>query len=350
MSRGTVSETLQESWEKGGYDYQPGDLVGQEGLERVYELYLRGKDGEQLIETNYLGQPINYMERQEPTPGNNLILSIDLDLQRVAEEALKRRIEIIAEKDKNRFVGRASAVVMDPNSGAILAMANCPSYDLNDVSKEYNSLQQDPLKPLMNSDQGPLPSVPPLNGYRNGGPGEKDQRSDIINCPGVIRLAGYCRLLQRVPTGASTCRCAALSCNIYFYRAGLVQGLTTGHAREYVCSPTGLKTFPAKRRELSLPGIKAQITGGEPPCSGDHERRHRATYHSITPPAGYLCISSQRETLPSYLVERVEDYQKCDSRHGTGDAPAGGYLPGNFSYYPEGMRRVTQSSPRAGTA
>ena len=64
---------MQQSWKEGGYDYKPGDLVGQDGLERVYELYLRGEDGEQLIETNYLGQPINYMERKEPTPGNNLI-------------------------------------------------------------------------------------------------------------------------------------------------------------------------------------------------------------------------------------------------------------------------------------
>ncbi len=364
LSRATISESLQQSWKEGGYDYQPGDLVGQDGLERVYELYLRGEDGEQLIETNYLGQPINYMERKEPTPGSNLVLTIDVDLQKIAEEALQRRIEIIAKEEKNRLVGRASAVVMDPESGAILAMANCPSYDLNNISKEYVQLDQDPLKPLMNSAIKGLYPIGSTFKMITGTAALEEKKirdRDILYCPGVIRLAGdtvscYHRTAHG---GVNLYDALALSCNIYFYRAGLAAGIDklAYYAREYgFGSPTGLKDLPGEEEGIvACPEYKAKITGGEPWYEAETmSAAIGQTFHSITPLqlATYVSIiANGGKHYRPYLVARVEDYQgntvldtepellrQADISQQT------------LQIIQEGMRRVTQSSPRAGTA
>lgn len=364
LSRGTVGEALQESWREGGYDYKPGDLVGQEGLERVYELYLRGEDGEQLIETNYLGQPINYMERKEPVPGNNLILSLDLDLQQVAEEALQRRIKIIAEEEKNRFVGRAAAVVMNPNSGAILAMANCPSYDLNTVSKEYARLSQDPLKPLINNVTDglyPVGSVFKMVTATAALEEKKIKDRDTYSCPGVIRLAGdTVSCYRRTAHGRVNLYDAlALSCNIYFYRAGLAAGIDrlAYYAREYgFGSPTGLTDLPWEEEGIvACPEYKAKITGGEPWYEAETmSAAIGQTYHSITPLqlATYVSIiANGGKHYRPYLVERVEDFQGNTVFQREPEVLREADISRQtFNMIREGMRRVTQSSPRAGTA
>jgi len=99
LGQGPVDESTRECWAGEGYDYEEGDLVGQEGIERTWEPYLRGVDGEQRIETNNMGQPINFFERKEPIPGSDLYLTLDLDLQKAAEEALARRVESIKKKE-----------------------------------------------------------------------------------------------------------------------------------------------------------------------------------------------------------------------------------------------------------
>jgi len=123
--------------------YKLNDLIGRTGIEYVYEDFIRGEWGGEMIEVNSLGQFQRSLGIKPPRQGNDIELTIDINLQLVAEEVLK---------DK-----KAGAIIaMDPNDGAIKAMASKPTFDLNFFSKdfkpekEYNKLFNSAEKPLFN--------------------------------------------------------------------------------------------------------------------------------------------------------------------------------------------------------
>jgi penicillin-binding protein 2 len=121
--------------------YNPGDLVGVSGVERQYNDALMGTNGARRVLVNSHGREVGLLEETEAIPGKQLKLTIDIDLQIAAEEALE---------------GKNGAIVaMDPKTGEILAMASRPTFDPNDfavhVSRdEWNKLVTDPDKPLLN--------------------------------------------------------------------------------------------------------------------------------------------------------------------------------------------------------
>ncbi len=120
--------------------YRPGDIVGKAGLERQYNEQLMGVDGMRRSIVNSVGREVGRLEQTDAVPGKPIRLTIDYDLQLVAEESL---------------VGKKGAVVaLDPRTGEVLAMASQPSYDPNDfavrISKdEWQSLNEDPERPLL---------------------------------------------------------------------------------------------------------------------------------------------------------------------------------------------------------
>ena len=121
--------------------YQPGDVVGKAGIEETYDQILRGEDGSQDVIVDSHGREMGVLGTQHAKPGQDLKLTIDLDLQRAAEIGLG---------DNNGAV-----VVMDPRNGEILALVSHPSYDPNAFAvrikrDEWNKLITDPRHPLMN--------------------------------------------------------------------------------------------------------------------------------------------------------------------------------------------------------
>ena len=123
--------------------YRLNDLIGRTGIEAVYESYLRGKWGGEMIEVNANGVPQKSLGVKPSKKGQDIILTIDFNLQKIAEEVLK---------DK-----RGGAIIaMDPRNGAIRAIASKPTYDLNFFTKEfkpqkeYNDLFFSDSKPLLN--------------------------------------------------------------------------------------------------------------------------------------------------------------------------------------------------------
>tara|TARA_B100000886_G_scaffold18330_1_gene11746 strand:+ start:572 stop:2368 length:1797 start_codon:yes stop_codon:yes gene_type:complete len=123
--------------------YKLNDLIGRTGIEYVFEDFLRGEWGGEMIEVDSLGKFQRSLGIKPSIKGNDIELTIDMHLQLVAEEALKEK--------------KAGAIiVMDPRDGAILAMASKPSFDLNFFSKdfkpqkEYNKIFNSPEKPLFN--------------------------------------------------------------------------------------------------------------------------------------------------------------------------------------------------------
>lgn len=125
--------------------YLATDRLGKAGVEAAYEEYLRGVPGEKEIEKDAIGREIQVMNEVPATPGNDLILSIDLDLQKKATELTQAAAN----------GGQAAAVVMDVHTGEVLALVSLPMYDNNIFSGKIDEAKldqylHDPKKPLVN--------------------------------------------------------------------------------------------------------------------------------------------------------------------------------------------------------
>ena len=121
--------------------YNPGDVVGKSGVELEYNQILMGQNGSKQVLVNSHGKEMGELGEKPATPGKPLKLTVDIDLQIAAEEALE---------DKNGAV-----VAMDPHTGEILAMASRPTFDPNDFTvrisrDEWSKLVNDPEHPLLN--------------------------------------------------------------------------------------------------------------------------------------------------------------------------------------------------------
>lgn len=126
--------------------YQPSDYVGKTGLEKTYEKTLRGTYGKRRVEVDATGKEKNVIAEEQGTPGSNLVLTIDLDIQRDAEEALAAVLKQYGKK-------RGSVIVTEPATGAVLAMVSAPAFDNNAFAKgispdAYAALTNDPDHPL----------------------------------------------------------------------------------------------------------------------------------------------------------------------------------------------------------
>jgi penicillin-binding protein 2 len=121
--------------------YEPGDVVGKSGVEQSYDAILRGQDGSRDVVVDSHGREVGKLGIEHAVPGKSLKLTIDIDIQRAAENALE---------------GRNGAIVaMDPHTGEILAMVSRPVFDPNDFAvrigrEEWNKLITDPEHPLLN--------------------------------------------------------------------------------------------------------------------------------------------------------------------------------------------------------
>ena len=146
--------------------YSTDDIIGKTGLEEKFEDYLRGKKGKKTVEVNNVGRTIRSVSSEAPVPGDDLYLTVDLRLQKKAEESLKKGLEKIREggvfesewgdfhfKDKYENAYSGALVALDVKTSEILALANCPAYDLNLFStgistENWNSLLNDSKNPL----------------------------------------------------------------------------------------------------------------------------------------------------------------------------------------------------------
>jgi penicillin-binding protein 2 len=109
--------------------YRAGDKIGKAGVEAAYDTYLRGTPGTAQIRVDSLGRPQSTIETERfPAPGNDVRLTLDVELQRAAEQALTFGIERAIEND-NWYANGGAVVAIDPSDGAILALASNPTYD-----------------------------------------------------------------------------------------------------------------------------------------------------------------------------------------------------------------------------
>jgi len=129
----TLEELQQERFK---YRYHPGDVVGKAGVELYYESFLSGQSGSKTVEVDPTGNIVRELGKIKPIPGNNLYLTIDINLQRKAEEALEKWIEKAKErldKETNEYYKApgGAVVILDAKTNQILAQVSYPSYDPN---------------------------------------------------------------------------------------------------------------------------------------------------------------------------------------------------------------------------
>jgi len=213
-------------------EYAGTSLIGKLGVERAYEAQLHGKPGFREILVNAAGRPVDRvgeyapeLRSRPPIAGDDLVLGMDLRVQKVAEEAL---------------VGKRGAVVaLDPKTGDIIALASTPGFDPNDFVKgltvaQYGALSSDIDVPLLNRAlRGAYPpgsTVKPLYALAA-------QKYGIISplqiqyCPGYFQLPGSSNKYRddEVHHNVDMRSAIARSCDVYFYRVAEKMGIDRMH-------------------------------------------------------------------------------------------------------------------------
>lgn len=218
---GFLSEASPDQIRAGENAYRMGDWIGQKGIEGAYERLLAGVNGERRVIVDSHGRETAEERRVEARPGQNLFLTIDLELQKIAEQYFRERV--------------GSAVALDPRNGEILALVSSPSYDPNWFTrrvsaKEWASLLSDPHHPLQNRaiqnmfSPGSVFKIFLAYGALAQGLVDPEQQ---IFCPGHATFYG--RTFQCHRKGGhgfvNLRNAIKVSCDVYFYNLGRRLGI-----------------------------------------------------------------------------------------------------------------------------
>lgn len=126
---GYIGEISKEDISKEEYPgADRGDTVGKTGIEKAYDAFLRGTKGRLILEVDALGNVKRNLKRENPIPGNDIVLTIDLNIQKAAEKALGEAIKM-AHRQKHPRAAAGAIVVLEVKTGEVLAMASYPSYN-----------------------------------------------------------------------------------------------------------------------------------------------------------------------------------------------------------------------------
>ncbi len=206
--------------------YSARDNLGQAGLERTFESQLRGAPGQEQMEVDATGRQVRSLSVANPTPGHNLVLTIDANLQ--------KHISDLLTPDMDRY-HLASVVALDPRNGQVLALVHQPGFDDNlfagGISQpDYARLLQDPRHPLLNGAVGS--AYPPGAGFLPitalaGLDAGVITTTTTLDCPGFLTVPNRfdptvgTRLLDSRGLGKQTVDAAiANACNVFFYEVG----------------------------------------------------------------------------------------------------------------------------------
>jgi penicillin-binding protein 2 len=204
-----------------------GAIVGQSGIERVYNKLLMGEDGAKRVVVNSMGREIRTLEELPPVEGRRVQLTIDYDLQKAAEEGFRHA----------GFNG--SALIMDPRNGEVLTLVSLPAYDPNDFAAgidraTWTALNTDALRPLQNRaiqgrySPGSTFKIVVATAALEEGLVDPDFR---VNCGGGATFFGRYFLCHLKGGHGSVDMRTAIekSCNVYFYTLGNMLGVDRIH-------------------------------------------------------------------------------------------------------------------------
>jgi len=216
---GEISPKQLRRWRKRGYGR--GDAVGKFGLEKKWERHLAGRSGGEQVEVDALGRKVRVLNRLKSSPGHNVILTVDMDLQESAHRALEGK--------------EGSIVVMEVKTGAILAMVSAPAFDPNAFArgltpKEWRKLMFDKERPLHNrAIQGQFPpgSIFKIIVALAGLSEEVIRPQQRFFCPGshVVGNRVFRDWKKQGHGHVNLHKALVESCDVYFYQLGQKLGV-----------------------------------------------------------------------------------------------------------------------------
>lgn len=219
---GYISEINEDELREPEFDNcRPGNIIGKSGIERSHNKILMGKEGSKRVIVDSRGRIIEELGIIPPIPGQDVITTIDLDIQMVAEEAL------------NASGLNGTVVINDPRDGGILAMVSHPSFDPSLFARgikasDFAKLVTDPKKPLRNraiQDRHPAGSTwKIIMAAASMEAGALNEKSTLV-CGGGISIGSRFAQCLGSHGAPDIQRAIEVSCNGFFYRAGLKLGI-----------------------------------------------------------------------------------------------------------------------------
>lgn len=338
--------------------YAQNAIVGISGVEALFEEYLHGIDGKMEIVEDADGKIISQKVIQEPVPGKDVWLTIDIDLQVVAEDALKKFAETYCRGDE---AGAFTAI--DPTNGGVLVLASYPTYDLTTYNADYEKLLKDPAKPLTN--RVLYGTYTPGSTFKLGmavaalEEGEITENS-TVHCSGVYtRYSSYglkCWVHPNAHGTINVKEAITVSCNCFFCEMGYRLGID--RMNEYckiygLGEPTGIELGEAvgilageEYRALHgmgnwYPGdtIAAAIGQSDNMFTPLQLSNYVATLLNGGTRYNVHILDSVREYYTDKVIEKYTPYVASST-------PIGSY---SLSVVKEGMRRMIADSYTAST-
>lgn len=296
--------------------YGINDMIGKDGLEKVLEKYLKGKDGYKSVEMSRGGGVTRILQDKEPKSGNYAKLTLDRDLQEATENALKEKISQAV------GTGSGAAIAVNPKTGGVLAMASYPTYDLSTFNEDYDKLIKSKTKPLINR---------VLNGTYSPGSTFKPLTSVAALESGTITPDTYITDLGKYtyyPSYQPTClvysssgathgtinvsQAIGVSCNYFFYDVGRRMGIETldKYASNFGLGQTTGIELPESTGILASPSNRESAGGVWYP--GDVLQAAIGQSDNLFTPAqlaSYICtLLNKGKRYSLHLVDEVVDY------------------------------------------
>ena len=302
---------------KGLTKYDQFSFLGKTGLEKEWEDILSGTDGAQFVAVDSRGYRreeheksiFGYLSTQEEKPGNNLILTLDQDLQREAYKSMQNKV--------------GSVVALDPQTGQVLAMVSNPAFDPTAFSvgiapEEWEALVSNPFKPLKNKaiqDHYPPGSTfKPLNAIT--ALEEKKVTPDVkYHCSGIFSyMRGLYRCWKKEGHGSvSLHRGIQESCDVYFYNLGVQSGID---ALSHYSKLFGMGAKSGIKLDHEQPGLSPtkkwrEQRFGAPWIPGETASNAIGQGFNLITTLQlanvYATIGNEGKLYKPYLVQRVED-------------------------------------------
>jgi penicillin-binding protein 2 len=315
---GTLGEIRSDQLEREEYEgYRSGDVIGQTGLEALFERRLRGVAGGRNVVVDVAGREMDVLEEVRPRPGRRVVLALDLDLQRAAEQAMG---EVQLPNDP-RPTG--AVVALDARTGDVLALVSRPTYDPNAFAggidaATWKALSTDEWVPLQNrAIQNQFPPGSTFKAFVAAAAlheGVVNEHTTVF-CPGSYWYGGRAyRCWRRGGHGTVNLHVALRSsCDVYFYTVGVKLGidrlasvistLGLGHPTGigFRNEAAGVMPSPEWKRkrfgERWYPGETVSVSIGQ-------------GYDLVTPlqlAVGYAALANGGRVLRPRLALRVED-------------------------------------------
>jgi penicillin-binding protein 2 len=286
-----------------------GDLVGKMGIEKVYNSYLQGEKGGRQIEVDAHGRPLRTISEVDPLSGYNIYLTMDLEVQKIAEEELGKR--------------KGAVVIGDPHTGEILALVSHPSFNPNLFShglsrQRWEELKSNPQDPLEN--RAVRGEYPPASTFKImvAMAALETQHigvKDTFFCPGEYRVGNRTfKCWKEYGHGRINLEEAIIhSCDVYFYQLGLKMGVEKiAHFSSLfeLGEPTGIDLLWEAQGLVPNPSWKRK-NRGDSWYHGDTANLSIGQGYILTTPLQMFrvisAVANGGYLIQPYLVKRIVD-------------------------------------------